>query len=338
MAGHFIYQGVDNSGISKSIWLFIYSFHMPLFIFISGYFAKASIERRDKNKVIIFFFLYLILKIILFVIDKYIYKTNMTFTLLSEASIPWYLFAMGAWYLISMLTKNINKKRLFIVSMILAVIIGYDKSIRDMYCLSRIIVFYPFFLLGTMMGRNRIEELTNNKIIRCTSILFIAILICFYILFIDKIYCIRPLLTGRNSYYSLNDNLRDYGVLLRCIYYIFSGTIVIAFMNLIPKGKTFFSKAGSRTLTIYFLHAIVVRFFQREDIELEIYQSLTISLIVTSLCSLKWLSNPFNKIMKLNLNSKCNEIKQLNKKVLYLIEILMIIIIVFLIFHIVKGI
>ena len=300
---HFLGPIVHKTEIAKTIWIFVYTFHMPLFIFVSGYFAKASIERKDKNKVIIFFFLYVILKIIVFGIDRFIYKRNTTLALLSEGSIPWYLFAMGAWYLISMLTKNINKKYLFIASIILSLIIGYDKSFGDMYCISRVITFYPFFLLGTIVKRERIEKITNSKGIKCTSIVFFAILICLYVVFINKIYYMRPLLTGRNSYYTLKANLINYGILLRGFYYIINIFIGIAFISLVPKGKTFFSKFGSRTLAVYFLHAIVIRYFQRENIELRVYQMLIISVIVTFVFSLKWFSIPFNKIMKLNLKT-----------------------------------
>lgn len=331
--GHFIQPIIGDSNIAKGIWIFIYTFHMPLFIFISGYFAKASIERKDKNKIAIFFFLYLILKVIIFGIDKFIYGKDVTFTLLSETSISWYLFGMGAWYGISILTNNVNKKYLFIFSIILSIIIGYDKSIGDMYCLSRIITFYPFFLLGMMVKKERIESLTNNKIIKCTSVVFLLIIMCICLVFIDNVYYMRPLLTGRNSYYTLNGDLKNYGILLRSIYYIISGLIGIAFMSLIPKGKTFFSKFGSRTLAVYFLHAIVIRVFQRENIELRLYQYLIISIFVTFVFSLKWFSIPFNKIMKLNLNSECNSFKLSNKKIEYFIIMLMIIIISFSIFY-----
>ena len=54
VVGHIIDFATAESDVYKSIFLFIYSFHMPLFIFLSGLFNK---NRDTKKKVISFIFL-----------------------------------------------------------------------------------------------------------------------------------------------------------------------------------------------------------------------------------------------------------------------------------------
>ena len=51
VAGHFADEIMDYSSIYSSIFLFIYAFHMPLFIFISGYFHS---DRNKKKKVLFY--------------------------------------------------------------------------------------------------------------------------------------------------------------------------------------------------------------------------------------------------------------------------------------------
>ena len=47
VTGHFLLRYVDNYCHYRSLFLFIYSFHMPLFIFISGLFHKnAGIRKK----------------------------------------------------------------------------------------------------------------------------------------------------------------------------------------------------------------------------------------------------------------------------------------------------
>ena len=46
VVGHVIEPYVDKSDMFKSLFIFIYSFHMPLFIFISGLFQKRYQARH----------------------------------------------------------------------------------------------------------------------------------------------------------------------------------------------------------------------------------------------------------------------------------------------------
>lgn len=300
---HFIDPIIHKTDIAKSIFLFIYLFHMPLFVFISGFFSKNPVKRKDKSKIIVFLLLYIVLKVIIFAIEN-LYGRSVSFHLFSEKSVSWYLFAMAAWYGITMLVQNLNKKYVFLLSVLLSLVVGFDKDIGDFLCLSRIIVFYPFFLLGNIANKEQILNIIKNKKLKIVSIIFLMLVIYIVFAFINDVYLIRPILTGRNSYYSMNNNIEDFGILFRLMWYIISSLISVSVMSLIPKGKTFFSNLGRNTLTVLILHAIIVKIFAREGFSLRVYQYFIISIIVTFVFSLKWFSIPFNKILKLNLYKK----------------------------------
>lgn len=301
--GHFVDLIVSKTDIARSTFILIYLFHMPLFVFISGFFSKNSVKRKDKSKIIVFLLLYIILKVIIFTIEK-LYGKNVAFHVFSDKSVPWYLFAMAAWYGITMLVQNLNKKYVFLFSILLSLVVGFDKDIGDFLCLSRIIVFYPFFLLGNIINKEQILNIIKNKKLKIVSIIFLMLVIYIVFAFINDVYLIRPILTGRNSYYSLNNSIEDLGILFRLIWYIISSLISVSVMSLIPKGKTFFSNLGQNTLAVLILHTIIVKIFAREGISLRVYQYFIISIIVTFVFSLKWFSIPFNKILKLNLYKK----------------------------------
>ena len=301
--GHFVDLIISKTDIARSTFIFIYLFHMPLFVFISGFFSKNSVKRKDKSKIIVFLLLYIILKAIIFTIEN-LYGKNVAFHVFSEKSVSWYLFAMAAWYGITMLVENLNKKYILLISITLSLIVGFDKDIGDFLCLSRIIVFYPFFLLGNLVNKEQLFNVVKNKKLKVISIIFLMLLIYIVFAFINDVYLIRPILTGRNSYYSMDNNIEDFGILFRLIWYVISSLISISIMSLIPKGKTFFSNLGRNTLTVLALQAIIVKIFAREGISLRVYQYFIVSIIVTFVFSLKWFSIPFNKLLKLNLYKK----------------------------------
>lgn len=251
--GHFVDIYTKNSHLFRSVFIFIYSFHMPLFIFISGLFFKNT---NPKSKIISYIMIGYILKILMFLLGHFSSQTY-NFSLLYESYIPWFMFALSAYMGITHLLKNINKKYLLLFFVLLALFIGYDSSVRDYLCLSRIIVFYPFFLLGQIVNKDRIIEYSKNKKIKIASIflLIIAILICYF--FNDFAYKFRPLFTGRNPYNTLH-SFSKYGCLLRGISYLISITLGFAFMMLVPNNETKYTKFGRKTLQMYFWHGLIL--------------------------------------------------------------------------------
>lgn len=257
--GHFVEQCTTGSSVSKAIFIFIYSFHMPLFIFLSGYLGKRLIENRRRviQKASYFFVLYIILKICIFCVKLAFGKTP-SFHLLEEGGIPWYLFAIGVYYCICHLLRNINAKWLLTSAIIIGCISGYDKEIGDFLVLSRIIVFFPFFILGWIMQRDTLNLVVCNKYIKRFTIIILILFLASCFVFTEQVYFLRPLFTGRHSFKVL-DELFYYGAFYRIFTYALSICISLAIMSITPSiNLKIFTLIGSRTLAIYMWHRIII--------------------------------------------------------------------------------
>lgn len=256
VVGHFIDLKTDNSDIYKGLFLFIYSFHMPIFIFISGLFYR---NKKTKEKVVMFILLGLLAKIVLF-LTSFILQGNVSFSLFNHPDLPWFMFALAFYILISSFLNNIDKKYLLIFSILLACIIGYDNSIGSFLSLSRIIVFYPFFILGQMIDKNEILKLHDDKILKIISffVIIVWIIICFYGL--DYSYILRLLYTGKNPYI-VNPDFIKWGMFYRLICYISTLCVSMAILSLVPLRSFKLSKLGSKTLQVYFWHYVFIDIF-----------------------------------------------------------------------------
>lgn len=306
--GHFAELIMKKSEIAKTTWMIIYSFHMPLFIFVSGFFAKNAVKDRNYNKSIMFFILYFIMKTVIFIVDKSCgLNPNYNFTKIN--SIQWYIFAMGAWYLISILLRNANKKIIFMLSVFLALIIGFDKNIGDIWGVSRILVFYPFFLLGLNINNDKLFKIVKNKGTKIIAPIYLIILIVIFVLFIDKIYLVRPILTGRNPYASLNNSIEQFGIFIRIGWYVVATLTSICVMSLVPRGKTIITNLGQRTIAVYFYHAIIIRIFSNLEINYRMYEGLILSIFTVLIFSIKCFAIPLEKLLKINLLEK-SELKK----------------------------
>ena len=153
----------------------------------------------------------------------------------------------------SSLQYDENKKYILVFSVVLACFTGYDKSIGDFLYSSRAIVFFPFYLLGTMLKSEDIISIKNKyKGLYVVSILILLIwgFLCFYK--IDKFYILRYLFTGRNAFY---EPIVRYGALARLSCYILSLLILCSFIILIPNKKIkWISNMGKNSINVYFWH------------------------------------------------------------------------------------
>ena len=232
VAGHFADQLTDYSSIYSSIFLFIYAFHMPLFIFISGYFHS---NRNTTKKVLFYISLGFSYKVISFLVDRINGYSQYTFNLLFDGGLSWFMFVLAIYTFALFLLRDQNKKFFLIGSIILACFVGYDKSIGDFLYLSRAIIFFPFYMLGTMMKSFDIIEFKRKyPLLKLVALLiFIAWgLIC--IAKIDTLYGLRYIFTGRNAF---PDSIITYGALVRLACYIISATLGVSLILLVTSKK-----------------------------------------------------------------------------------------------------
>ena len=157
--GHLANVFYRESNMCQAIYLFIYAFHIPVLFFISGLFFK-----RDKIVQRVFFYVSsgFVLKMSL-AVAALINKMPVVFNVLSDPTIPWFFFVLAAFYLITWVSRPIDRKFLLTMSVLLACFAGYDQTVGDFLYLSRTLVFFPYFLLGTMVSRDRLEDRLKNR-------------------------------------------------------------------------------------------------------------------------------------------------------------------------------
>ncbi len=258
--GHFAdcYTGISEQ--MRSLYVFIYSFHMPIFIFVSGLFSKKTVNEKRKDKIFGYLVIYLLLKLLAF-LYRIIAGWDPEISIFSEGSVPWFMLALFAFTLITSWVKDFSPVFVMVFSVLLACAAGYDKEIGTFLSLSRIIVYFPFFYAGYILDRKKLEDFCKGKIKKIISLVIIVSLGVTVFSLGDKMYWLRPLLTGANSFYALGDYAK-YGFWIRLLYYaivvVICTAIIIITPNKTPLGIA--AKAGQRTLSVYCLHYAFVHF------------------------------------------------------------------------------
>ncbi len=294
---------VNDNKLANNLWYYIQLFNIPLIIYISGFYCRNIIVKRSYYKIFNMFLLYLIFIILIFISKTLIYGES-SLDIFNVSSIAWYLLAIPILCLIAILTEKIKFTYIFIISILLSLIIGFDQNINDFLSFSRIITFFPFFLMGLYVDKNKIIKLFNYKISKVISVstILISLVLIFY--YSNIFNYTMPLLLGNSSYYELSNFLLYLGPFLKLGIYILSSIICYSILVLIPDKEYVFSIIGTRILGIYIFHYLFLICVQLKNFNLFISEYIIISGIVVLLFSLPIFTNVCRAVLNLKITKE----------------------------------
>jgi fucose 4-O-acetylase-like acetyltransferase len=236
----------------------IYSFHMPLFIFISGYFSK-SINSQRKKDINTLIYSYIIFEILNLVFTKITSLGSGSFNIFIPTYSNWYLLGLFFWRLLIPYFSFYERKTSLFLVIVFAFFIGFFDDFNQFLGLYRIFYFMPFFVLGFYC--KNIHSLINKWLKYRIPIITILIISILFILIIS---IWEPIPTLREGIGWAYTPYRGYGtdgilaLLLRLIGFTSSLLICFSFLFIVPQKRTFFSKYGKNTLNVFLLHMFIV--------------------------------------------------------------------------------
>lgn len=256
--GHIADFYTDKSEVMQYLFIFIYIFHMPLFIFLSGLFSKRTVNEMRFDKIVGYLVVYFFTKLILSLYSL-IVNGEFKLNLFNDGGLPWFMFAMFVFPLVTYCVKKVKIPVVLTVSIAIALIVGYFRCVGTVLSLSRIIVYFPFFYVGYATDIRYLQHLCNKNWIKALSavVLVLIAVVCFA--FGDNMMVLRPLLTGKNSYYAIEEHF-EYAFALRLCCYVLSAFACFSVIALTPNHTKLpaFRVMGSRTLSVYVYHYLVL--------------------------------------------------------------------------------
>lgn len=287
---HAITPFIGTSGWNRTLYLLLFTFHMPLFLFISGFFAKKTVQNRELVKPIQKL---LVPYIVIQTIYSFFYYDVLGWELEFSYFYPhwslWFLVTLFTFYYLVHLFKF--SPYFIIVAVLISIISGYVE-IGSWFSLSRTLVFFPFFLAGYYVKREHLQFL-YERWLKTVALIFIAVTtVVTYMYAFDIPY---ELLYGSMSYHKVGLTGWSAG-LWRLGAYVISVAMSISFLALIPKEKTSFSHLAQNTLYVYLLHGFIFRYLRETNFYDEINTVFeTILLLISSVIFTFILSSPIVK-------------------------------------------
>ncbi|WP_221389035.1 acyltransferase family protein [Clostridium perfringens] len=254
--------------VARLLYVFIYEFHMPVFVFISGYLSK-NVEKGRRNAVRNFLTPFLLFNIIwnlitlvgpLFLRGEFTeLPSEQAFSFFTPGWALWYIFAMFLWKIL--LPDLLKFKNIFILSIIAGIFVKLSGEFGSYMALSRTITFAPFFLSGYYSSEEKLKRFRKftrfNILNKVPSILILIIGVLIALIFVNYSNIADEFFWADRSYSNFNIEIFT-GILLYIAVYIIGFAFVYVFINLMPENQTFLSKIGKNTLSVYFLHTYFI--------------------------------------------------------------------------------
>ncbi|HWD61738.1 MAG TPA: acyltransferase family protein [Humibacter sp.] len=259
--GHAILKLIADSDSAYTAYLFIYLFHVPVFVTVSGYFAKSQPPgyRGLKRLLTDIVFPYIIFETVWSLINWWgTGKFSLDYTTASWTL--WFLIALGVWRVT--LPYLVMLRYPMVFALVISVAAGYLDNVDSTLALARTAGLLPFFVFGWKLrrfsGTRRWLELRSAVAWRwrAGAIVLFGLVLLFLALYIDvwRDLLIRRFLLYDEQYDSFGYEQWWAGA-VRLLMIAIGMLLTIAFLTLIPRRRVVFTAWGAATMYIYLLHS-----------------------------------------------------------------------------------
>lgn len=282
--GHFLLplKGSPHSLFGRSFYL-IYSFHMPAFLFLSGYFFFGRWKKRGTQfrSLFSYFLLYLFMKCLMHIADLLFYHSKHLFPdFLHESSTPWYILVL-LFLELSVLPLELFFKgkrgvsdRATILYLSILILLSFPLSFleigrkwKDLLSIDRLLSFAPFFYLG-MMAKKKAFSFQKIHVLPC--VLGGAFAVTLF-LFFRELYPYTRVFYGVWGYRIEREAIapffKAFPILIRIGFFPYALCISYFFYTLV----FFFSTALKRVKSATLLHRVLELLLRSGQYTLPIY-------------------------------------------------------------------
>lgn len=275
--GHLIEIHITSDHFLRSIWVFLYSFHMPMFALVSGMHSKASLDERQANKLVKGIVVPLLVFELLYEgVELWMKGTPSVYAgLLAPYWMLWYLLSLLSWRLLLPMFARLQFPVALAIG--LSLLAAYSEHVGYTFSLSRTFVFFPYFLLGWSMGQNRLLKLPGKLAFATLPVVGLA-LIASFLLKSDFDY---RWLYGSYSLHRLEMNNLT-GTLYQLLQYGLCGLIGLSFLHLVAQRDWGLAKVGQRSLYVFLWHGLPLIVLQESGVLRRVFAMDTLPMFLIS--------------------------------------------------------
>lgn len=237
--------------ICDVLFWFIYSFHMPVFIFVSGYFSK-NVDKSEEE-----LFAELIVPLIPFEFAYWVMHLAMesgnAYPFLTPIYAYWYIVVLFFCRIVNKIAVKIRGAS--VVGIAVALLAGYNSYIGEYFAFSRFLCLFPIFFLGYQAKAEHLEKIRNMKQWVIAVIAVAAVMLFGGIYFGTE---------GELDIFYMNGPYEQNGdLVIRMMQFLISALMILVLVRVMPGKKNILTRFGKATYLIYMLNFYFVEILSR---------------------------------------------------------------------------
>ena len=265
----------------------IYSYHMPMFILITGLFSK---KEQSIRKIVSAYIIPYIVFDISYLLWCLVLGKEANFLILFPTYVYWYILCIAIQKL--MLYRIKNKLYLFLI--VIALQIGAIYVSEDVWrflSIGRVALLFPVFYFGFLFPLKKIQEMRSHKLLA----IVLGLLSLGINMWLFRSHII-PISATHNYYSSFIELIGKY-------MYMFTTICLFFCLNALLPTKKFLSRWGKNSLVVYLLHPYftdVTGYILKRlsfSIPISAFFCVIASILITTLLSSDLLRTIYNRIM-----------------------------------------
>jgi len=245
-------------GATDAAYKWIYAFHMPAFVLISGYLTRnyRGTPRQSLNLVTALLTPYVVVNVVQ-ALESAARGDGFALNLFKPSFASWYLLALFAWRLLTPVLRVVPFVLPLSVLVSLAAVtyhgIGQDLSA------ARIVSFLPFFTLGLLLTPQHLaafSQMTAPWRVRAAATLFLVV--AFVVIAAEHAHIKKVWLFmyGHVDSYGTDGNPGNLAV--RAGVLLTATAMTAAVLAVIPRGRSALTTVGANSMYVYVLQSIIV--------------------------------------------------------------------------------
>lgn len=290
--GHAWQPLTGHSRAAEALYMVVYTFHMPAFILISGYFSRSFDMRPDRLRRLV---TGVAVPYVIFEVAYSFFKRwadddpGHPISLLDPWYLTWFLIALFVWRMTTPLWKVVRWP--VPLALAIAVLASVSPDIGDDLDLQRVLQFLPFFVVGLVMKPEHFQLMRRREVrILAVPVFAAAVVVAYWA---------APRMNSAWFYH--RDSAQELGapwwagVVMTLALFGCSLVLTACFFAWVPRRKMWFTVLGAGTLYGYLLHGFLAkgsRFWDWYDTYDWVYQpvgeifvTLLAAAIITVLCT-----------------------------------------------------
>ncbi len=245
-----------GSRASRALYLLVYTFHMPAFIIVSGYFSRSYTGRPDQIRRLLtgIALPYVVFEVVYSLFRRWAQNApEQPISLLDPFYLTWFLAALFIWRLTTPLWRLIRWP--LPVALAVASLAAMTPGIGADLNLQRVLQFLPFFVLGLCLKPEHFQLVRRREVRLLALPLFAGVGVFAY--------WVAPRMNLGWVYRS--SAAQDLGVawwagpVMTLAFFGCAVLLTAGFLAWVPRRRTWFTVLGAGTICGYLLHGLLIK-------------------------------------------------------------------------------